>query len=78
MRKGFFQRSYLFSIIFWESFQFKNFEIEIRVNNEVLPNRFLIKAESISIPETFHHQVSESMSIANTSTFEIMIDINIF
>ena len=41
IQKGFFPFSYLFSIIFWESLQFRNFEIEIRVKNEVPPKRFL-------------------------------------
>ena len=37
--KASFQCNYHFRIIFWESFQFRNFEIKIRVEREVISKR---------------------------------------
>ena len=65
MWKAPFACNYHFLIIVRSRFQFRNFQIQIRVEKFFWNNFRLDRAASISICESYHHNTSESMSVVN-------------
>ena len=65
MWKAPFACNYHFLIIVRSRFQFRNFQIQIRVEKFFWNNFRLNRAASISICESYHHSTFESMSVVN-------------
>ena len=63
--KEFLPCSYLFRIIFWERFQFRNFDNQIRAEPLFQTVFHLNKAETIFIRESYHHKASKSTTVVN-------------